>query len=212
MAIASAALLALLQAQEAPRSKASDYPAHIALPAMQIGAEYLVHSIPVEKGEYFAREYLVVEVAVFPTSKGQLKISSGSFTLRINNKSTLLAQSPGTLAAALTYPDWEQRPQITAQAGPVIYGAPQVGRFPGDPTQPYPMPNPGQADSGNVQKESDLPIEQAISRAALPEGLTAEPVKGCLFFRFEGKLKSIKSIELIYDAGAGSQRTTIPLL
>ena len=208
-------LLLALYAQDAPRSKASDYPAHITLPSMEVGAEYLVHSIPCDKGGYFTKEYLVVEVAIFPAVKDRLKISSGRFTLRINNKSTLIAQSPGVVAASLQYSDWEQRPQMTAQAGPLIYGAPQVGRFPGDPTQPRPLPTPrvpNQTDAGNVDKQQDLPIEEAIARAALPEGIIAEHVKGCLFFRFEGKLKSIKSLDLIYDAGSSSPKATIQLL
>jgi hypothetical protein len=213
--IASAMLLLLLRAQDAPRSKASDYPVHISLPTMEIGAEYLVHSIPGEKGDYFAKEYLVVEVAISPTRKESLRISSGRFMLRINNKSAIIAQSAGVVAAALKYPDWEQRPQMTAQAGPLIYGAPQSGRFPGDPTQPRPLPTPrgtDPADSINGQKEPNLPIEEAISRAALPEGLTAEYVKGCLFFRFEGKLKSIKSLDLIYDVGGDAPPAMIRLL
>jgi hypothetical protein len=186
-----------------------------AISGMEIGAEYLVNSIPAEKGDYFAREYLVVEVAIFPVIKDSLKISNGHFTLGINKKSTLRAQSAGTVAAALKYPDWEQRPQMTGQAGPLIYGAPQVGRFPGDPTAPRPMPTPrapNQTDSAKIEKQSDLPIEQAISRAALPEGIIADHVKGCLFFRFEGKLKSIKSLDLIYEAGPSSPKATIPLL
>jgi hypothetical protein len=215
IAATTAGFLLTLCAQDAPRSKVSDYPVHISLPAMEIGAEYLVHSIPGEKGEYFAKEYLVVEVAVSPAPRERLKISSGRFTLRVNNKASLLAQSAGVVAAALKYPDWEQRPQMIAQAGPLIYGAPQSGRFPGDPTQPRPLPNPrgtGEADSANAQKEPNLPVEEAISRAALPEGLTAEYVKGCLFFRFEGKLKSIKSLELIYDVGGNAPPATIRLL
>jgi hypothetical protein len=213
-AIIAAAFLLGLYAQDAPRSKASDFPAHIALAGMEIGAEYLVHSIPAEKGDYFAKEYLVVEVAIFPATKDGLKISSGRFTLRVNKKSTLSAQSAGTVAAALKYPDWEQRPQMTAQAGPVIYGAPPVGRFPGDPTAPRPLPDPvpDQTDSANVEKQSNLPIEEAISRAALQDGIIREPAKGCLFFRFEGKLKSIKSLDLIYDPGGDSPKATIPLL
>ncbi|HXA68547.1 MAG TPA: hypothetical protein VNV82_25510 [Bryobacteraceae bacterium] len=214
IAAASAAFLLVLCAQDAPRSKATDYPARIALTEMEIGAEYLVHSIPSEKGDYFAKEYLVVEVAIFPTTKSGLKISSGRFTLRINKKSTLSAQSAGMVAAALKYADWEQRPQMTATAGPLIYGAPQGGRFPGDPTTPRPLPNPvpSQTGSGNVDKQSDLPIDEAISRAALPEGVITEHVKGCLFFRFEGKLKSIKSLDLIYETGPNSSPATIPLL
>jgi hypothetical protein len=214
IAIVSAALLFALQAQEAPRSKASEYPIHTALPSMEIGAEYMVHSIPGERGGYFAKEYLVVEVAIFPATRDSLKISSGQFTLRINKKSSLIAQSSGMVAAALKYSDWEQRPQMTAQAGPMIYGAPQSGRFPGDPTAPRPLPTPrvpDQTDSGNVDRQQNIPIEDALARAALPEGRFAEPVKGCLFFRFEGKLKSIKSLDLVYDAG-GSATATIPLL
>ena len=71
---------------------------------------------------------------------------------------------------------------------------------------------PDQTDSANVEQQSDLPIEQAIPRAALPEGIIADHVKGCLFFRFEGKLKSIKSLDLIYDSGPSSPKATIPLL
>ena len=212
---AAAATSLVLAAQSAPRSKASDYPAHITLPNLEIGAEYLVHSIPGERGGYFAKEYLVIEVAIFPGTKDSRKISSGSFTLRINNKSMLIAQSSGAVAAALKYPDWEQRPQMTAQAGPLIYGAPQVGRFPGDPTQSRPLPTPrvpDQTDSGNVEKEPNLPIEEAIARVALPEGAFADRAKGCLFFRFAGKLKSIKSLDLIYDPGSNSAPATIRLL
>jgi hypothetical protein len=212
--IAAGTLSLVLAGQDAPRSKASDYPVHITLPGMEMGAEYLVHSIPGERGGYFAKEYLVVEVAIFPASRESVKISSGRFTLRINNKSVLLARSPGMVAAALKYQDWEQRPQMTAQAGPVIYGAPQVGRFPGDPTQPRPLPTPRAPDqgSGNVEKQQDLPIEDAIARSALPERPTVEHVKGCLFFRFEGKLKSIKSLDLIYDTGSSPPSATIRLL
>ena len=214
-AITSLALAFLLQAQDATRSKASDYPAHVSLPTADLGVEYLVHSIPGERGGYFAKEYLVVEVAVFPSSQTGLKISSALFTLRINNKTVLSAQSAGAVAAALKYPDWEQRRNVTAQAGPVIIGAPpQVGRFPGDPTQqrPLPAPVPDQTNNSGIEQEQNRPIEEAIARAALPEGRIARPVKGCLFFRFEGKLKSIKSLELMYDAASGAPPAKIPLL
>ncbi len=156
-----------------------------------------------------------MEVALFPSTKNGLKISSAHFTLRVNNKSVLNAQSSGAVAAALKYPDWEQRRNVTAQAGPVIFGAPPaVGRFPGDPTQqrPLPTPVPDQTNNSGIDKESNLPIEDAIVRAALPEGPTDRPVKGCLFFRFEGKLKSIKSLDLMYDPGAGAAAAKIPLL
>ena len=215
IAIAAVALLFTLQAQDAARTKASDYPSPTTAEGVEIGAEYMVHSIPGPRGGYFAKEYLVVEVAIFPAARQSLKISSGHFTLRVNNKSNLTAQSSGSVAAALKYPDWEQRRNMTAQAGPLIFGAPPaVGRFPGDPTQPRPLPNPvpDQTDTSGVDKEPNVPIEDAIARAALPEGPTVTPVKGCIFFRFEGKLKSIKSLDLIYDVGGKAPQARIRLI
>src|ERR1700737_1506090 len=131
----SIALATLAWAQ--PREKASDYPEHARLADREIGVEYLVHSIPVERGVLAASDYLVVEVAVFPLTLAGVTVSGGQFTLRINGKKTpVYAQSPGMVAASLKYPDYERtRPQLVAQAGPVIVGGTQpVGRFPGDPS------------------------------------------------------------------------------
>ena len=221
---ASAFVLALsyaLFAQDAPpRSKASDYPAHAALPGMEIGAEYLVHSIPVKNRMYFSKEYLVVDVAVFPATKGgPVSISARRFTLKINGgKMVLDTDSPGTVAASLKYPDWEQRRAVTAQAGPVIFGAPPaVGRFPGDPRPTQgrlpPAPRvPEQPDPSSEPKQSDLPIDQQIAQIALPEGSFNEYAKGCLFFRFTGKTKSIRSLELVYDTGDKGSKVALALL
>jgi len=120
------------------RSTAADYPVHAQFQKFEIGAEYLVHNIPAEKGEYWAKEYLVVEVAIFPSSGNALRISSGDFTLRVNGKKILDTVSAGTVAAALKYPDWEQRANLSATVGigdgAVVVGAPPVvGRFPDDP-------------------------------------------------------------------------------
>src|ERR1700682_4609450 len=120
-----------------PREKASDYPEHAKLADREIGIEYLVHSIPVERGVLVASDYLVVEVAVFPLTLAGVAVSSGQFTLRINGKKTpVYSQSTGMVAASIKYPDYERtRPRLVAEAGPVIIGAPRpVARFPGDPS------------------------------------------------------------------------------
>jgi hypothetical protein len=211
----------VLPAQDSPpRSKASDYPAHVQLPRFELGAEYLVHNIPAEKGEYWAKEYLVVELAVFPSTREGVRISANQFVLRINGKKTvLLSDSPGTVAAALKYPDWEARPNLTASAGigdaGVVLGAPPAtARFPGDnrgvATRPIPK-DPGDQDTYGLRQDTGPPIEQAIAVAALPEGQVDRPVKGCLFFRFSGKIKSIRSLDLIYDPGDGA-KAAIPLV
>jgi hypothetical protein len=199
-------MLPLVLAQDAPpRSKPADYPVHAEFPAFQIGAEYLVHNIPAEKGEYWAKEYLVVEALILPGKREGVKLSANDFTLRVNGKKTLYTVSPGAVAAALKYPDWEQRPNLSAAAGigddAIVFGAPPaVGRFPGDPTAipPSRAPQPRDDDNYGVSQEQAVPLDQAISNVALPEGLAQRAVKGCLFFRYEGKLKSIHSLELLY--------------
>lgn len=223
--IARTALLAIISAalyaqNPATRVKATDYPVHATLPNMEIGLEYLVHSIPAADRFYIAKDYLVVELAAFPSTKDGIAISPSKFTLLVNGKNILYTESPGMVAASIKYPDWEQHRQVTTEAGngnaSVVFGAPRpVGRFPGDNRDNVPMniPRPPQPDDGkDLDKPRERPIEESISNAALPEGPTAKPVKGCLFFSFTGKTKSIKSLALIYDPGDPAPKSTIPIL
>jgi len=204
-------LASALVAQDAPpRSKLADYPSHAQFVAFDVGAEYLVHNIPLEKGEYWARDYLVVEVAIFPHPEERVRVSSNHFALRINGKKQLSApDSVGSVAASLRFSDWETHPSLTAGAGigdasVSVGGPPSVSRFPGDPTgmPPRPIPeNPNGRDPYGVTPDQGRPLDQAIAIAALPEGRFEKPVKGCLFFHFSGKLKSIQVLDLVYDSG-----------
>lgn len=201
-----------------PRSKASDYPAHVSLPGMEMGAEYLVHSIPAETGFYIAKQYLVVDVGVFSSTREGIDIKSGQFSLRINDgKTALVPVSPGTVAAALKYPDWENRTGSTVQAGagPVIYSTspPAVSRFPGDPRAPQPIPRPVEdpPDPSGTEPRPPKSVDESITAVALSEGPTNRTAKGCLFFRFAGKMKSIRSLDLVYDGGEGLPKATIRL-
>lgn len=200
-----------------PREKASDYPEHARLADREIGVEYLVHSIPVERGVLVAPDYLVVEVAVFPLTLAGVNVSAGEFTLRINGKKTpVYAQSPGMVAASLKYPDYERtRPRLVAQAGPVIIGGSQpVARFPGDPSARRPPPvaqAPDAPDRGATEKEAELPIEEQVARAALADEHTTRPRRGVLFFPYQGKTKSIRSLELVYEPGEGAAPVKIHL-
>lgn len=212
--LAAALLVPALVAQDAPRSKASDYPVHTSLPAFELAAEYLVHSIPTEQGMYFTNDYLVVEVAFFPSTRDGLVAAANSFQLRVNDGKWITGtQSPGMVAASLKYPDWTPRSTASAGAGSgpgaVILGAPvPVGRFPDDPNarQPRPLPRaPDDPAGGTVQPEQPKSIGELIARAALPEGPSVRSVKGCLFFPLRGKLKSIRSLELVYEGPAGAK-------
>ncbi len=211
MGVAILSLLgaAMLHAQgTTPKPNASDYPAHATSGDFTLGAEYLVHSIPAPEGSYFTNDYLVVEAALFGPHLARVKMSAEQFTLRINGqKRALMSQAPGIVGASLKYPDWEQRPTLTASAGPIIFGGPApVERFPGDPGArrgPPPPRVPNAENPGDQSREPAMPVEERIQRSAMPEGEHVAPAGGLLFFPFKGKTKSIRSLELLYDGPAG---------
>ncbi len=214
----AAALLPSLFAQDAAqRSKLSDYPVHAQFPHFEIGADYLVHKIPAENRDYQADDYLVVEVAIFPADGEHPRVSSKDFTLRVNGTKVFDSASPRSVAFSLRYSDWSQRPALSADpdlgaAGVIPGTGPAIGRFPDDASGAG-SPRTPQVRSGDdpysVAPERSIPIEQAIANAALPEGLVQKPVKGDLFFGFRGKLKSIRSLELVYTGENGSQSALV---
>src|SRR6266511_3167448 len=119
------------------KAKAADYPAHAAVGGLEIGAEYMVHSFSGHGQTFIAKDYLVVEVAMYTRTADRLELSQGQFALRLNGKKqVLLPQTPAFVAASLKYPDWEYNrfAQVYAGAGNtgVTIGRPQtVERFPG---------------------------------------------------------------------------------
>ena len=209
---------ASLCGQVAVKEKPEDYPVHAAAGASSIGAEYLVHSIPTHSQTFFAQDYLVVEVAVFPARHEPVEINTNTFTLRLNGKKEVIYRdSPGFVAASLKYPDWDQmHPHMEAQAGPVILGRPPVaGRFPDDPTPgqnrlPAPPRAPTPDESAGVGRDDPQTPDEAVAQYGLPDGRIEKPVSGYVYFHFRGKTKSIKSLELVYEGNGGS--VTLKLL
>ena len=193
----------------APRAKAAEYRTHGELTKVSIGAEYLVHSFSGRNHTFVARDYLVVEVAVYPGPE-MVSVRNGHFTLRVNGKKqTLFPQPPGFVAASLKYPDWERRPSLEASAGPVVMGRQErVERFPGDPRAeqtrlPRPPRAPEEESRSGLDSAPQARADEVVVEAALPEVETKLPVSGYLYFAFRGKTKSIRLLELIYDGPAG---------
>ena len=196
------------------KKTAAEYPVQATLPSVSIGAEYLVRSVSGRSQTFFIPDYLVVEVAVFPSPGQSLAISSRHFSLRVNgSKGALSPQSPGFVAAALKYPDWERRRTVEAIAGTgsggVILGRPPATeRFPGDPMPgrtrlPPPPRAPEPENRSGVEKEP-VRAEDVIAESVLPERETSLPISGYLYFPFKGKTKSIRSLELLYQGPAGN--------
>lgn len=197
-----------------PKPSASDYPVHAAAGAISLGAEYMVRSFQGQGQTFVTSDYLVVLVAVYPSRTDPISVSIRQFTLRINGKPKgIEAQSPPFVAASVKYPDWERRPTLVAGGGignaGVILGAPQSGRFPGDPTPPEARTPrrprvPDQGGPGGIEPREKVLPEEIIVNHALPEGEQRVTVCGYLYFPYRKKTKSIRSLELIYEASGGS--------
>ena len=213
--------LALLSAswlygETAHKDKATDYPIHAEAGKVAIGADYLIHSIPAGDQTLLAKDFLVVEIAVFPALDQPVIIDGNTFTLRLNGAKLPLAPiAPGFVAASLKYPDWEQHPSTQVAGGVgnagVTIGQPTVARFPGDPNAGRPLPRgPSQEERNGVERTEPESADEVITRTALLDGHINHPVSGFLYFPYKGKIKSLKSIELIYQSKDGS--VTLKLL
>src|SRR5437588_11552680 len=110
-----AAALALAQGT-APKPQAADYDVHADTPKAALGAEFMVHSFSGQGTTYIAKDYLVVEVALYPP-KGQ-PIDVGRFALRINGKKQLLTQAqPQMVATSLLHTEWQTGPRLEGGGG-----------------------------------------------------------------------------------------------
>jgi hypothetical protein len=176
------------------RKSSADYPAQGRGKDIEVGADYTVGTFLADGHSFSIDDYLLVEVGVFPT--GESNVHLQRFTLRVNGNNLLTPQTPGMVAASVKYPDWTNKPNLQVQAGPVILGRTRpTGRFPGDRREEVPRRDPVAVES----KTNPIDYTDVIGKAALPEGPTRRPVAGYIFFAYDGKLKSIRSVELLVD-------------
>lgn len=215
LAALTATIAVWAQTGTEPKAKPEEYPHHATLGTpkgpVRLGVEYWVRTVPGTKESYYAGNYLVVEVAVYPPKGELFTVRGGDFQLKVNGvKHGMLPQSPGIVASAIRNPQWEGGPTVEALAGvgpgTVIYGPRRTGRFPGDPT----VPEPGQrrnpetdAGPGTSRPDGVEATAEAIKDFALPEGPADTAVSGALYFPWRESTKKIKKIELVYDGPAG---------
>lgn len=198
---------------KAPRLEPQHYPVQATDGTLTLAAEYLVRGLPAEKQVFFVRDFLVVEVALFPAKGTEATVKNTSFALRLNNeKIPLQPATPGLVAAAFKYDDWTQRPTVEASASTgdtgVIIGRPQRSeRFPGDPTVGQRrLPNPPRVEDGTdrsgIERVEEQPEDAAVA-LALPEDTITGPQRGYLYFPYTGKTKSIKKAVLLFRGAKG---------
>jgi len=195
--------LALLLAGQTP--KPADYGARVKAAGVELAAKFLPHGLPSGAAVYAGKNFLVVDIGVFPEAKSGLTVSKSQFTLSVDGKDMLAAQTPGATSSSgsLTASRGSSDPDSAVQLG----------------GPPIPTPSSNQArelESSMPRRPISLDPEQSATsapskKAALPEGFTNKPVSGYLFFRFDGDPKSIRSLELTYTA-AGGAKTKIRIL
>ena len=202
-----------------PKAAPTDYPVHTRIANVQIAADFLVHSILGSDRDqmFFARDFLVVEVAFYPEAGVHYRVDTPRFTLRLNGKKNVLSpESTGAVAYSIKYADPGAHPTVEAAGGLggvlVGVGPPQQGpRFPTDPTgAPHPAQLPPRAPGTtdpNVPQSAHATLEEVIQQTALEDGEKSAAIAGYLFFAYSGNVKKLKSVELLYDAGAEGSAT-----
>ncbi len=209
LGLAAFATLAISQPME-PKASADAYPVHAQLADFAIGADFLVHTIPGERGGVFAGDFLVIEAAFFGPKESRAAIRAEHFRLRINgSKAPLSPQSASAVAASVKNTDWDGTRSLTVDGAyndkQVIYSPRPTARFPGDDRggrtvdPPSGQPQPPERSTG-----PKLTVDERIDKAALLEGKLELPRAGLLYFYFKGKTKSIKSLELLYEGPLGT--------
>ena len=200
------ALLAVVGAVSAqglgPRATPAEYQTQAASGKFTIAAEFRGHAVPVAQGSPLTSEdYIVVEAGLYGPPESRLVLSLTDFSLRVNGKKQGLESLPsGMVVGSLKDPDWEPPTPPSSKGGKTSINGGGGG---------------GGGDSKDPPAPVKIPIEvqrsmaQRTQKAAMPEGDRPLPQAGLLFFKYGGKTKGIRSLELVYDGPAG--RATLKL-
>ena len=97
----------------------------------------------------------------------------------------------------MKYPDWTRKPTLEAAARPDPRRAspiawPLSGRSADTRTETS-------ADGERITKRGQIDYGSLITKSALPEGIKNKPLAGLIYFPYDGKLKSIRTVELLID-------------
>ena len=187
-----------------PKPKPEDYEEHAQAGSAALGAEYMVHSFAGQGITYLAPDFLVVEVALYPAKGSELEVQAGAFSLRLNGKKLLSPAAVSSVASSLQHPEWRERPRLEAGAGTngggVLLGGPRTQPVPGRPPVNTPVPGPdGNPAAGGVTRAPRVTAQELLLQTALPEGKHHAAVSGFIYFPYQGKAGSLKSVELLYD-------------
>jgi hypothetical protein len=178
------------------RATPGDYQAHGAAGPLQVGAEFMQHSVPTPQGLLTSEDYVVVEAGLFGPPGSRTTLSYQDFSLRINEKKNPQRSEPYALVfKSLKDPEWEADTFVEQKSSKTSVGSSGAGGKGGNSNDPPPVVH--------VPIKLQREWEARATKAAFPEGDRVLPQAGLLFFQYRGKASGIHSLELIYSGPAG---------
>jgi hypothetical protein len=178
-----------------PRATPGDYQAQAKAATVTVAAEFKGHFVPTPDGLLSTDDFVVVEVGLFGPPDARLKMSFEDFSLRLNGqKKVLPSQSDVVVFKSVKDPEWEPPDKDKEEkAGKTSMSS--GGRGAPADVGPPPVVHP------------PLPLQRSwehrVEKASLMEGERPLPQAGLIFFKYGGKTKNLRSIELIYDGAGG---------
>lgn len=207
-----------------PRGKPADYPVNGSVEVKDIGkvaiGAAIVPSAQVRKmfSNETAENYIVVEVGIYPEAR-QIDASYYDFGLKIGDR---FAHADSPADAALPWAEKAPKAEdpnkvhVTQEAGVVYtksndpyYGRRSgVGTYEGTSVSNVSPPNAPPTSSSGPDRHA---VEQKMRDKALPEGTTAKPVAGYLYFPVYGKHKKTDALELEYSKESAELNLVLPV-
>ena len=214
-----AALAAADDSGVPPRGKAADYPAHQAvktaeLAAVVVSPDQVKRILSVE----VAKAYIVVEVAVYPADGQKFDVDLLDYSLKVGDQ-IIHADKPDNVMIPwgnTSGPSIPNRgPNVTEDAGVIVArgtdpatGRPRtgVGTWEEVDVSNYPRPS----DQPSQRKPDQTALYNRIADRALPQGETAKPVAGYLYFPQYGKKRKNDPVALNYSRDEVSVDLKLP--
>jgi hypothetical protein len=218
-AIASFAILALFTIALAdspkglkPRATAANYPvfqqhSKLALGAEQLSQKQVQHAFATE----LDRRYIVVEVGVFPSKDGNLKLNTNDFMLHVAGSSQVLRPAAPETIAQVLYKKPSKSHDVTVtpitSIGYETGGRDPYGNRGGMTTSSGAIVGISSDKKGGTEGDRKT-METELRDKALPQGEVIQPVSGYLYFPVSTSKKV--QYELEYSANGQVVRLQLP--
>jgi hypothetical protein len=198
-----------------PRHTAADYPVfqqhqNLSLGAEQLSQKQVQHAFATE----LDKRYVVVEIGIFPSANGNVKLNAADFMLHVSGtKEILRPASPETIAQVLYKKSATTHDVTVTPVGSVGYesgGRDMYGnRYPGGmTTSTGAMVGVGNNKVGGTEADRKT-METELRDKSLPQGEMTQPVSGYLYFPVSTKKKV--QYELEYSGNGQEIRLQLPV-